>query len=166
MTNFDFISPDTGMLEEKLPDMFHILYSNMNTIMPTGNSFDEDFSVWMTYAVPTMQEKNRKVIFLYADDMLVGYFQYSLNAESCSLFMEEMQIRTEYQGSGLFSAFYSWLVRQLPDGIQTVEAHAGKTNYKSQAVLEHLGLQKVGENHSGKSYHYKGDYAFLLQKYI
>ena len=166
MKNFNFIFSDSCMLEDKLPDMFRILYSNMNTIMPTGNSFDEDFSVWMTYAVPTMQEKNRKVIFLYADDMLVGYFQYSLNAESGSLFMEEMQIRTEYQGSGLFSAFYSWLVRQLPDSIQTVEAYAGKINYKSQAVLEHLGLRKVGENRTGKSYHYKGDYAFLLQKYI
>jgi RimJ/RimL family protein N-acetyltransferase len=166
MINFDFIFPDAGMLEEKLPDMFHILYSNMNIIMPTGNSYDEDFAAWMTYAVPTMQEKGRKVVLFYADGKLVGYFQYSLNMESGSLFMEEMQIRTEYQGSGLFSAFYSWLVRQLPDGIQTVEAHAGKTNYKSQAVSEHLGLRKVGENRTGKSYHYKGDYAFLLQKYI
>ena len=165
MINFDFIFPNAGILEEKLPDIFRILYSNMNTIMPTGNSFDEDFSVWMTYAVPAMQEKSRKVVFFYADGKLVGYFQYSLNMESGSLFMEDLQIQAQYQGSGLFSAFYSWLVRQLPDGIQTVEAQTGKTNHKSQAVLEHLGLHKVGENRTGKSYHYKGEYAFLLQKY-
>lgn len=165
MKNFNFIFSDSGMLEEKLPDMFRILYSNMNTIMPTGNSFDEDFSVWMTYAVPTMQEKNRKVIFLYADDMLVGYFQYSLNAESCSLFMEDMQIQAEYQESGLFSVFFSWLVRHLPENIQTVEAHSGKVNYKSQAILEHLGLQRIGENKTGNSFHYKGNYSFLFDKY-
>lgn len=165
MTNFDFIFADEESLKENLSDIFHILYSNMNTIMPTGNSFDEDLSVWMTYVVPAMQEKSRKVIFFYADGKLAGYFQYSLNKESGSLFMEDMQIRTEYQGSGLFSAFYSWLVKHLPDSIQTVEAHAGKMNYKSQAILEHLGLQCVGENKTGNSFHYKGKYLFLFDKY-
>ena len=165
MTNFDFLFPDSGMLEEKLSDIFRILYFNMNSIMPTGNSYDGDYDAWRTYAVPAMQEKNRNVIFFYADGMFVGYFQYSLNVEASSLFMEDIQIQPEYQKSGLFSAFYSWLVRQLPDNIQTVEAYAGKANAKSQAILEHLGMHRVGENHSGRSYHYKGNYAFLLQKY-
>lgn len=165
MKNFNFIFSDSGMLEEMLPDMFRILYSNMNTMMPTGNSFDEDFSVWMTYAVPAMLEKNRNVIFFYEDDKLIGYFQYSLNTEDRSLFMEEMQIQAEYQGSGLFSVFFSWLVKHLPESIQTVEAHAGKANYKSQAILEHLGLQRIGENKTGNSFHYKGNYSFLFDKY-
>ena len=146
--------------------MFRILYDNMSAIMPTGNSYDEDFAAWMTYAAPAIQEKKRKVVFFYADGELAGYFQYSLNPESDSLFMEDMQIRTVYQGSGLFSAFYKWLVRQLPDSIQTVEAHSGKPNHKSQAVLEHLGLRKIGENLTGNSYHYKGEYSLLLGKYL
>ena len=79
--------------------------------------------------------------------------------------MEEMQIQPEYQESGLFSVFFSWLVRHLPENIQTVEAHSGKANYKSQAILEHLGLQRIGENKAGNSFHYKGNYSFLFDKY-
>lgn len=165
MICFDFIFADPDSIDANLSSMFHILYSNMNRIMPTGNSFDEDYSWWMTYRVPQMQEHNRKVVLFYADGDLIGFCHYSLNPESGSIFMEEMQIQANYQGSGVFSAFYSWLVRQLPDNIQTVEAHTGKTNYKAQAVLEHLGLFRVGENCSGKSYHYKGAYATLLEKY-
>lgn len=166
MKSVDFLIVERDRLEKNIPAMFQILYANMHTIMPIGNSYDEDFSMWKTYAVPAMQEKNRKVVLFYADGNLAGYFQYSLNLESGSLFMEELQIQAKYQGSGLFSAFYKWLVRQLPESIQTVEAHSGKTNYKSQAILEHLGLHKVGENRTGNSYHYQGAYASLLEKYI
>ena len=158
---YDFVIVD----ELNFPAMFRILYANMSAIMPTGNSYDEDFAMWKTYAVPAIQEKNRKVVYFYAEGNLAGYFQYSLNQESDSLFMEDMQIQREHQGKGLFSVFYKWFVRQLPNGIQAVEAHAGKTNNKSQAVLEHLGLHKVGENCTGKSYHYRGDYSSILGKY-
>ena len=112
-----------------------------------------------------MQEKHRKIVLIYADDNLAGYFQYSLPPDSDSLYMEDMQIQSKYQGSGVFSAFYSWLVKLLPDSIQTVEAHAGKTNYKSQAILEHLGLKCVGENKTGNSFHYKGYYSFVRDKF-
>ena len=166
MTNLEFKLADAQCVNDNLPDMFSILYSNMNAIMPTGHSYEEDFAVWRNYAVPAMQQENHKVVFFYADGDLIGYFQYRLITESSTLFMEEMQIRAEFQGSGVFSAFYSWLVRQLPAGIQTVEALAGKPNQKSQAVLELLGLQNVGENHTGKSFHYKGEYARLLERYL
>ena len=40
-------------------------------------------------------------------------------------------------------------------------AHKKKLNYKSQGILEHLGLQRIGENGNGSSFHYRGLYRDL-----
>ena len=79
--------------------------------------------------------------------------------------MDEIQIKQEYQGAGVFSAFYSWLIQRLPMALQTVEAYASKLNEKSQNILEHLGLSQVGESKNGSFFHYKGEYKSLHDKY-
>ncbi len=71
-----------------------------------------------------------------------------------------------YHGTGLFSEFYKWLVRQLPEDILYVEAYAHKNNIKSQGILNYLGLTVSGENNNGNSFYYKGRYADLLSKYL
>ena len=80
--------------------------------------------------------------------------------------MEEIQIKSKYHGSGIFRSFYSCLISQLPKDIRYVEAYSHKNNVKSQRILEHLGLTQCGENKNGNSYHYKGDYAVLSEKYL
>ena len=62
MTNFEFKLADAQCVNDNLPDMFSILYSNMNAIMPTGHSYEEDYAVWMNYAVPAMQQENPFII--------------------------------------------------------------------------------------------------------
>ena len=79
--------------------------------------------------------------------------------------MEEIQIKKEFQGTGLFSKFYQWLVRQLPKDILYVEAYANKKNIKSQNILKYLGLVEAGENKNGNSFYYKGKYADIVDKY-
>ena len=79
--------------------------------------------------------------------------------------MEEIQIIKAYQGKGLFSAFFFWLIQVLPRGIETVEAYASKKNSRSQSILAHLGLKQIGETENGNCYHYKGDYTSLSEKY-
>ena len=96
---------------------------------------------------------------------LVGYFQYYINGDTKSLMMEEIQIKKELQGTGLFFEFYKWLVEQLPKNIVFVEAYANKKNLKSQSILKHLGLVEVGENKNGNSFYYKGKYADILGRY-
>ena len=85
--------------------------------------------------------------------------------EENSLMMEEIQIKIAYQGTGLFSVFFKWFLKQLPKNIMHVEAFANKKNLKSQAILKYLGLVCLGENKNGNSFFYKGDYADLLSKY-
>ena len=150
-------------IEDLLPNLFKILHANMSIIAPTGNSYEKDLNEWLSNMIPAMQKESRQIVLMLADNELAGYFQYYIN--SGALMMEEIQIKKEYQGTGLFRLFYSWLMKKLPKNINCVEAYSNKNNYKSQGILEHMGLIKSGENKNEKSFYYKGDYAILLQKY-
>ena len=41
----------------------------------------------------------------------------------------------------------------VSDKVKNVEAFANKKNFKSQSVLEHLGLLRIGENKNGNSFY-------------
>lgn len=166
MILYKFLYLDKANKEKLLPDLFRILYSNMSLIAPTGNSYDADYEIWCSNIIPAIQKEQRQIVLMYVDDNLVGYFQYYINVETNSLMMEEIQIIKMYQGAGLFSELYKWLVRQLPEDILYVEAYAHKNNIKSQSILKHLGLVQSGENNNGNSFYYKGIYADLLSKYL
>ncbi len=165
MQTGEFLFLDKEKLDVFVPDLFEILYSNMRAIAPTGNSYDEDLAIWRSCIVSEMGNEQRQIILMYVNNVLAGWFQYYIDVDGNSLMMEEIQIKQVFQGTGLFSAFYKWLVRQLPNDILYVEAHADKRNYKSQAILEYLGLAKLGENKNGISFCYKGKYADLLRKF-
>ena len=92
--------------------------------------------------------------------------QQNINEATNSLMMEEIQIKKEFQKSGLFTAFYQWLVKTLPQDILHVEAYANKSNDRSQGVLKHLGLAASGENKNGTCLYFKGAYDNLLRKYL
>ena len=163
MCEFRFSFLDKRYLDTFLPDLFAILHANMTLIAPTGNSYQADFAVWRSCIVPDLQNECRQIVLMYVGDTLAGFFRYCIHADS--LMMEEIQIKKTFQGTGLFSTFYRWLIQKLPKNILYVEAYAHKQNYKSQAILEHLGLVKSGENKNGISFYYKGNYADLLHKY-
>lgn len=160
---YKFRYADKKNIKEILPILFSILHSNMSVIAPTGNSYEEDYKIWLSNIVPAMEKDARQIVLMFCGDELAGYFQYYVNAVSNSLMMEEIQIREKYQGTGLFSDFYRWLFSKLPKNIKFVEAYSDKNNYKSQNILEHLGLIKTGENSS--LFYYKGSYNSLLKRY-
>lgn len=162
---FEFKFADKLRIEQLLTDLFRILYSNMNLIAPTNNSYNEDYSIWSSYIIPAIQKEERQLVLMFAESELVGYFQYYINSDTISIMMEEIQIIKAFQGTGLFSEFYNWLIKSLPKNIMYVEAYANKKNIKSQNILKHLGLVESGENKNGNSFYYKGKYADLLHKY-
>ena len=162
---FEFKFADKLQIEQLLPDIFRILHSNMSIIAPTNNSYNEDYEIWSSYLIPAMQKEQRQIVLMYVDNKLVGYFQYYINVDINSLMMEEIQITKVFQGTGIFSALYMWLVEQLPKDVESVEAYANKKNLKSQSILKHLGLVESGENKNDNSFYYKGKYVDLLIKY-
>lgn len=161
--NLSFQYANKNELAATLPMCFALLHANMNIIVPTGNSYEKDFDDWYSEVYPAMQKEPRQIVLLYDGDVLIGYFQYYVSRGT--LMMEEIQLRKEYQGSGVFRAFYSWLLNELPKDLERVEAYAHKRNTKSQGILEHLGLLRCGENKNGNSYFYRGSYSSLFSKY-
>lgn len=143
--------------------MFALLYANMSVIAPTGNTYEEDFAYWSTCMTPVLEEGRSSVILLLHEDELCGYFQYSINNDT--FMMEEIQFGPAYQGSGMFHELYRYLTSVVPIETKYVEAYANKKNEKSQGVLKHLGLKVIGENKNGKSYHFRGDYQKLYERY-
>ena len=159
----DFIYADKQDMERLLPLLFEMLHENMSKIAPTGNSYETDFRQWSECVAPAMSKEARQIVLMYDKNVLAGYFQYYINGDM--LMMEEIQIREMYHGSGLFREFYSWLVGVLPDTVEYAEAYSHKSNFKSQAILEHLGLSRIGENKNGTAFHYRGKYKTLADKY-
>ncbi len=165
MNNICFKYMDKRKIENYLPKMFEVLYSNMSLIAPTNNSYEADFQIWVSHITSALHETYRETILLYADFEFVGYFRYSLNSGTQSFLMEDIQIKSEFQGAGLFSSCLRWLVNQLPENILCVEAYADKRNNRSRAIMEHLGLKCKGENKNGISLHYIGDYSKFYSKF-
>ena len=146
-----------------LPALFDILHSNMSRIAPTGNSYEDDRSMWMSCIKPALEKAPRQILLLYDNDEIIGYFQYYVN--DCIFMMEDIQLRAQYQGIGMFEELYHYLVKTLSPNTEFVEAYAHKKNEKSIAVLIHLGLDIIGENKNGISYHFRGRYENLIRRY-
>lgn len=161
MIQFDFLSLKNA--DSTLPVLFNILHSNMNEIAPTGNSYSEDEKIWLENVRPALNKPQRRIVLIRDDCQIIGYFQYYINQEK--FMMEEIQLIHEYQGTGVFSAFYRWLMPQLPDDITFVEAYSHINNKKSQQILEHLGLEICKDGTSSNHFHYKGNYQKLKDKY-
>lgn len=157
---FDFLDKSKAKLI--LPSLFSILHSNMSKIAPTGNTYAEDERIFLDSVAPALEKAPRQIVLMYNEAGLVGYFQYYVNGEL--FMMEEIQLKAEYQHSGIFRDFYCWLLPLLPDGITRVEAYSHKKNTNSQSILRHLGLEVIEENKTG--YHFCGDFAKLYSHYL
>ena len=150
---------------EILDEIFDILATNMRVIAPTGLTYEEDKAQWMACVPPALEQEARQMVLIYVGDELAGYFQYYVMADHNVFLMEGIVIKESYRGSGVFGELYRFLIPRLPDDIRFVEASADKRNTKSLAVLGHLGLTVIGENKNKISWHLRGDFAVLKEKY-
>ena len=51
--------------ESVLPELFEILHSNMSRIAPTGNSYEEDFSMWISCIKPALEKGQKIILYLF-----------------------------------------------------------------------------------------------------
>lgn len=79
--------------------------------------------------------------------------------------MEEIQLKPECHGKGIFRKLYGFILPKIDNSIEFVDAFANIQNEKSIAILEHLGLENVGLNKNGRSYHFKGQFKKLKEWY-
>lgn len=157
------IELDKSQKDSLLPVLFEILHFNMRKIVPTGNSYGEDLSAWLSCVSPALEKEPRRILLIYDKDEIAGFFQYFVN--NGLFMMEEIQFREPYQGTGVFRQLYAYLTGIIPQSTALVEAYAHKSNQKSIAILTHLGLEMIGENEDGDCYHFRGRYKTILQRY-
>lgn len=142
-------------------DIFDILADNMTAIAPTGNAREEDYSCWYAGLTDALELDSRQLIIIKDSGNIIGFFQYSVNNNT--FMMEEIQLRPEYQGKGVFRALYGFVIRHISAETEFVEAYANIGNGKSIGILQKFGLQNIGRNKNGRSYHFKGSYSSLLK---
>jgi len=160
---YRFEYADKAHMEELLVQCFALLHANMQPITQDDRPYAQQYEQWFANVYPAMQKAPRQMVLMYHGEELAGYFQYYTAGDA--LMMEEIQLKPQYQRSGLFGAFYTWLVGQLPQNLQQVEAYTHANNKKAQGVLAHLGLTNLPEKNDGPFLYYRGEYTALLKRF-
>lgn len=145
------------------PKIFAILADNMEKIAPTGNTREEDYKCWSECVSEGLERDERQMILIKQSGKLIGFFQYFTNEDTFR--MEEIQLKSEYQSKGIFRNLYGFILPKINDSIEFVDAFASIHNRKSIGILEHLGLENIGINKNGRSYHFKGKFEKLKEWY-
>ena len=148
---------DKSKKDSVLPLLFDILHSNMSKIAPSGKSYEDEFSSWISCVSPALDKEPRKILLIYDGCVLAGFFQYFVNG---GLFMmEEIQLCERYHRTGALGELYAYLAGVIPEDTELVEAYANKSNDRSIAILNHLSLEIIGETDDGSLYRFRGRYA-------
>jgi hypothetical protein len=126
MMNAEFTFLDRSDAEKMLPALFDILHKNMSAIAPTGSSYEADFETWTTGITSALCDPARRIVLIYADGSLAGFFMYRLSGGTFA--MEEIQLEPSRHGSGLFGQLYGWLTDHLYPPPECVVAYANKKN--------------------------------------
>ena len=143
--------------------LFDILADNMEKIAPTGNTREEDFKCWYEGVSNGLKHDERQIIIIKDDGNIIGFFQYYTNEDT--FMMEEIQFKPQYHSKGVFRKLYGFIIENIRENLEFVEAYANTENYKSIGILEKLGLSKIGRNKSGNCFYFKGKYADLKKWY-
>jgi len=154
---------DKAEAGEILPTLYRIFHDNMSPILHTDEPFPGGREGWLAAVGPALEKAPRQILLLRDGEKIAGFFQYYVNGGV--FMMEEIQFREEYRGTGLFEKLYRYLVGIIPEETEYVEAYVHKTNPKSMAVLNHLGLTAVEDEPNESLLHYRGRYESLVRRY-
>lgn len=143
--------------------LFDILADNMQVIAPTGNTREEDYKCWYEGVGDGLKRTERQIVLIKDADSIVGFFQYYTNEDT--FMMEEIQLKPEYQGKGVLRELYGFILNNIENDLEYIEAYANVNNQKSIGILEKFGLSNIGLNKNGHSYHFKGNFVDLIKWY-
>lgn len=163
MGKFSFRYLRVEELEQQLPQVFDILYTNMTALAPSGESYQDDRRMWESYIVPALKAGSVQLLLMFAEENLAGYAQYSLRENT--LLMDEVEIKPEYQRTMLFYRFCQYMMGMIPEEICYIESYVNKKNQNSLSIHSKLGLTIVGENRSGSSWRMRGEKDLLVSRF-
>ena len=146
--------------------MFKIISENMNKIIKSKNSLDEDYKIWKESMQKEIQNEQKRWIIALHENIIIGYFLYRVN--NSELFLDEIQIKENYQGDKVtFIKLFSYLLNEELDDNVIVYAGINKKNKKSQGIVKKFGFIKYEE--TKQSFKYKTEWKSfknILNKHI
>ncbi|MEE3343695.1 MAG: radical SAM protein [Bacilli bacterium] len=132
--------------------MFDIISSNMENIIDTGNTKEENYKMWKDAMLDELKEKNKKWIGAFIDNKLIGYFLYKINPNNINL--DEIQIIKKHQKDKCtFPKLFTYLLKDenIKDNY-TVTTYVNKNNDKSKAIVKKFGFKILEERKNGNKY--------------
>jgi len=146
--------------------MFKIINENMNKIIPSENSSEENYKIWKNSMQKELEnEQKRWIIALYKKE-IIGYFLYRVNDNK--FFLDEIQIKENHQGDKItFAKLFSYLLNENLDDNAVVYAGVHKKNSKSQDIIKKFDFIKYEE--TKQNFKYKTEWKSLkniLNKYL
>lgn len=140
--------------EQWLPQLFDLLYENMQDIAPSGQSYEQEKSEWLAAVSPALEKASRQIIMCFVGGELAGYIQYYTRQQM--LMVEEVQLKKKYHGTFLFYNFCKYLKSIIPNDLQAVEAYADKRNSNSIRLMKKMGMQICKSDTDSPFVHMRG----------
>lgn len=149
-----FVHLDKKEKELWLPQLFALLHENMQSIAPSGLTYEEEQAQWLTAVSPALEKAPRQILLCFAGGRLAGFMQYYIRQHL--LMVEELQIKKEFQRTFLFCRLCKHLLSVLPGDLQTVEAFADKRNTNSIRLMKRLGMEPCPQEPDSPFIHMRG----------
>lgn len=140
--------------QELLPELFDLMYDNMNSIAPFSGSFETERQQWIDCIKDALKKEPRKILLRYYGDALAGFCMYYINGGK--LMMEEVQIREEYRQTTVSMELFLFLKRILTPDTVYIEAFADRRNLNSRRLMEKHRMEPIGESSDGTCIHFRG----------
>ena len=132
--------------------MFNIISSNMENIIDTGNTKEENYKMWKNAMLDEMKNKNKKWIGAFNKNELIGYFLYKINKNN--IVLDEIQIIKNHQGDKCtFIKLFKYLLKDnnIKDNY-IVTTYVNKNNNKSKAIVKKFGFKVLEKKENGNKY--------------
>lgn len=135
-----------------LDNMFEIISSNMESIIDTGNSKEDNYKNWKSSMLKELENPYKRWIGAFKDNKLIGYFLYKIDENLINL--DEIQIVKEHQGDKYtFIKLFKHVLReeQINDYVNVI-TYVNKNNDKSNAIVNKFGFKVLEEKERGIKY--------------
>jgi hypothetical protein len=151
---FTFAYLDKSKKDEFLPILFDIFHNNMSAILPSEALKESGRAEFVCEISRALEKEPRKIILCYCKGELAGFLMYYTNQNL--LMIEELQLISKYRKTMLFYRLCRFLMANLPENIEKIEAFAHKQNESSISLQLKLGM-KIIEDESNEFVHLKGN---------
>lgn len=133
--------------QELLPKLHVMAQACGRTAVIAGEAPCQTYEDWSVRMAAALDDTQRQVLLLYAQEALEGYMMYSVQGDV--ILLENAVIAPEYQYTPLFRNACQHLLMHLPPQIRYLDDYVSKDRPAAIEVNKKIGMKIVGETESG-----------------